>query len=74
MTEKYKDKLGILIINTGILDEDSMQVMTNIAKENKVAELPSILLLDAKGKPNNVVPGTFDKDELEKLIDGLVRN
>ncbi len=74
ITERYKENLDILIINTGILDEENMKTMMKIAKDNSVTELPSILLISKKGKPNFVVSGEFDEVELEKSIDRLVKN
>jgi hypothetical protein len=74
VTDEYKDKLGTLIIDSGTLDEEEMKVMMNIAKENRVAEFPSILLLSENGKPFNVISCNFDENELKKLINGMVNN
>lgn len=72
LMKDYEKQFETLFINTGILEEKEQQVLIDIAKENGVSRLPSILLKDSTGKPFRVIEGPFEDAEIRKIIDGMV--
>jgi len=70
--EQYNSKFNTLFINTGILDKNNMDTVVEIASQNKVLNLPSILILDKTGKAYKVIEGPFDKIEAKKVLDGML--
>jgi len=72
LMKDYEKQFETLFINTGILEEKDQQVLIDIAKENGVSRLPSILLRDSSGKPFKVIEGPFDDTEVRKIMDGMV--
>lgn len=69
--EEYKSKFNTLFINTGILDKNNMDTVIEIAKQNQVLNLPSILILDKTGKTYKVIEGPFDETDARKVLDGM---
>lgn len=69
----YQNEFETLFINTGILGEEDMKTANIIAFENKVKQLPSILLRKPYGKTFKVVVGDFDDKELRTIMDGMVK-
>jgi hypothetical protein len=72
LMKDYEKQFETLFINTGILEEKDQQILIDIAKENGVSTLPSILLRDSTGKPFKVIEGPFDDAEVRKVMDGMV--
>jgi len=72
LMKDYEKQFETLFINTGILEEEEQQVLIDIAKENGVSRLPSILLKDSEGKPFKVIEGPFEDAEIRKIMDGMV--
>jgi len=70
--EEYNSKFNTLFINTGILDKNNMNTVVEIASQNKVLNLPSILILDKTGKAYKVIEGPFDEIEAKKVLDGML--
>ena len=70
--EEYNSKFNTLFINTGILDKNNMNTVVEIASQNKVLNLPSILILDKTGKNYKVIEGPFDEIEAKKVLDGML--
>ena len=70
--EEYNSKFNTLFINTGILDKNNMSTVVEIASQNKVLNLPSILILDKTGKNYKVIEGPFDEIEAKKVLDGML--
>jgi cobalamin biosynthesis protein CobT len=70
--EEYNSKFNTLFINTGILDKNNMNTVIEIASQNKVLNLPSILILDKTGKAYKVIEGPFDEIEAKKVLDGML--
>jgi FKBP-type peptidyl-prolyl cis-trans isomerase (trigger factor) len=68
---KYEDRMSIIFINTGILDEADTEFMQELAKKNHVDVLPSILLLDAEGKLVSVISEEYAEEDVEKEINRL---
>ncbi|MBE3093194.1 MAG: hypothetical protein IMZ60_00050 [Actinobacteria bacterium] len=69
--EDYKNKFNTLFINTGILDKNNMNTVIEIASQNEVINLPSILVLDKTGKAYKVIEGPFNDAEARKVLDGM---
>jgi thioredoxin-related protein len=72
--EDYKSKFNTLFINIGILDKNNMNTAIDIATQNEVLNLPSILLLDKTGKVYKVIEGPFNDDEVRKVLDGMLND
>ena len=72
--EQYNSKFNTLFINTGILDKNNMNTVVEIASQNKVLNLPSILVLDKTGKTYKVIEGPFDEIEAKKVLDGMLND
>lgn len=68
----YEKDFNTLFINTGILDEEDKKNAVNIAKVNKVVNLPFILLIDKKGRTIKVIEGVFDDNEVRKMMDKVI--
>ncbi|MGM0366562.1 MAG: TlpA family protein disulfide reductase [Actinomycetota bacterium] len=66
--EEYGGDFDTFFINTGILSSQDMKITLEIAQENGVVNLPSILILDSEGKVSKVLAGPFEKEELEAAI------
>ncbi len=66
-----KEKFDTLFINTGILGKEDMEAALKIAEDNGVVNLPSILILDSKGKPYKVIGGIFEESEINKALEGV---
>ncbi|HYE83971.1 MAG TPA: hypothetical protein VEG39_17620 [Clostridia bacterium] len=49
-----------------------MNTIIEIAKGNGVTDIPSVLLLNNKGKPVKVVTGVFNPSDMEKAIDEVL--
>jgi len=71
LLKEYKDRFNTLFINIGILDENNMNTAVEIATQNEVLYLPSILILDKTGKAYKVIEGTFNNAEVKKVLDGI---
>jgi len=69
--EDYKNKFNTLFINTGILDKNNMNTLVEIASQNQVLNLPSILILDKSGQAYKVIEGPLDEAEVRKILDGM---
>lgn len=74
LMEEYKAKFNVLFINIGILDKTNMETAIEIATQNEVLNLPSILLLDSSGKSHKVVEGVFDEAEVKKILGGMLND
>jgi len=72
--EGYNGKFNTLFINTGILDKNNMNTVIEIATQNEILNLPSILILDKTGKAYKVVEGLFDEAEVKKVLDGMLND
>ena len=70
--EGYNGKFNTLFINTGILDKNNMDTVIEIATQNEILNLPSILILDSSGKPYKVIGGVFDEAEVKQILDGML--
>ncbi len=70
--EEYKAKFNVLFINIGILDKTNMETAFEIAKQNGVLNLPSILILDSSGKTYKVIEGVYDEAEIRSILDGML--
>jgi len=70
--EGYNGKFNTLFINTGILDKNNMNTVIEIATQNEILNLPSILILDSSGKPYKVIGGVFDEAEVKQILDGML--
>ena len=70
--EGYNGKFNTLFINTGILDKNNMNTVIEIATQNEILNLPSILILDSSGKPYKVIEGVFDEAEVKQILDGML--
>ena len=70
--EDYNGKFNTLFINTGILDKNNMNTVIEIATQNEILNLPSILILDSSGKPYKVIEGVFDEAEVKQILDGML--
>ena len=69
MEAPYKTSIvNTLFINTGILDKDNMNTLLEIATENQVLNLPSILILDKDGKAYKVIEGLFNEAEVKQIL------
>jgi hypothetical protein len=68
----YEKQFETLFINTGISEGKDRQVLIDIAKENGVSRLPSILLRDSAGKPFKVIEGPFDDAEAREIMGGML--
>jgi hypothetical protein len=66
-----KEKFDTLFINTGILGKEDIETALKIAEDNGVVDLPSILILDPKGKPYKVISGIFEESEINKALEGV---
>ncbi len=73
LMERHKDQLTTLFINAATPNKAEMNVIIEIASENNVTDLPSVLLLNRKGEPFKVIAGKFDDAELEKAIKEIVQ-
>lgn len=69
----YENKVNGVFINTGALSEKDNDVLAKIAKENKVNNLPFILIMDKTGEIFKVIEGKFEDEEVRKIIDGMVK-
>jgi len=72
--EDYKSKFNTLFINIGILDKNNMNTAIDIATQNEVLNLLSILILDKTGKVYKVIEGPFNDDEVRKVLDGMLND
>lgn len=71
--EEQKNKSNTLFVNTGVLDEEQVTEFLRIANETGITEVPCILLLDASGKPVQVLTGPFDAVAVTEAIRGTAR-
>ncbi|MFO7928606.1 MAG: hypothetical protein ACQEP5_09835 [Actinomycetota bacterium] len=67
-----KEKFDTLFINTGILGKEDMETALKIAEDNRVVNLPSILILDPKGKPYKVISDIFEESEINKGLEEVI--
>lgn len=72
LMEEYKNKFNTLFINTGILDKNNMDTVIEIAAQNEILNLPSVLILDKTGKSYKVVEGLFDEADVKQILDGML--
>jgi hypothetical protein len=72
--EENKDKFNTLFINTGILDKENTNTAIEIAAQNEVLNLPSILLLDKACKSYKVIEGVFNEAEVKKVLGGMLND
>lgn len=73
LINSYQGKLNTMFINTGALTEKEEDEMLEIARVNQVERLPSLLILDSKGKAFKVIVGLFDEQEIKTTLEGMVK-
>lgn len=72
LMKSYTGDFDALFINIGILGEKNMDTAVEIASQNNVLNIPSILILDRFGNGFKVIEGPFDKVEVKKILDGML--
>lgn len=72
LMDAYTGDFDALFINTGIPGEKNMDTAVEIASQNNVLNIPSILILDKSGNAFEVIEGPFDEVEVKKVLDGMI--
>lgn len=73
LMKDYERKFISLFINIGTLKDYEKDVLMNIAKENGVSQIPSILIKDSNGRAIEVIEGPFDFDKVIKILDKVIK-
>jgi len=74
LMDAYTGDFDALFINTGIPGEKNMDTAVEIASQNNVLNMPSILILDRSGTAYRVIEGPFDEVEVKKVLDGMIND
>jgi len=69
--EEYKNKIGSLYIDVEKANAQDNEGLSKIAGENKVAQIPSLLIVDAAGNKKELFSGEFQREKVINILKSL---
>lgn len=71
--KKYSAGVGFIWIDVAQYSEVDEEGLISTAKKYGVSGIPSVVLIDAKGNPNSVIPGELNEKSVDAKLEGLVK-
>ncbi len=73
LEQKFSPKANFVWIDVAFYGETDNEGLLGITKKYGVTAIPAVVLIDAKGNPNSVIPGELNEKSVDAKLEGLVK-